>query len=66
MNQNIEICFILVFGYLILGCNHSVKNPDKGSIMFINENNNPIQATIVSTIELIDSCMTKEYNDTTP
>lgn len=60
MNLKIEICFIMLTGFIILGCKDSIKHPNKDTIINVSESNlTPI--TKDSTIELIDSCLTKDY-----
>lgn len=60
MNLKIEIYFVLLMGFIILGCKDNIKNLNKNSILKISKNNlTPI--TKDSTIELIDSCLTKDY-----
>ena len=60
MNLKIEIFFIVIIGYMILGCKDSKSNPVKDSNLCFKENK-IILSPKDSTLELIDSCMTKEY-----
>lgn len=60
MILKIEICYVILTGFIILGCKDNIKNPDKDTIINVSESNlTPI--TKDSTIELIDSCLTKDY-----
>ncbi|HLO53622.1 MAG TPA: hypothetical protein VK169_05000 [Saprospiraceae bacterium] len=61
MNLKIEIYFVTLIGFITLGCKDSIKNPIKDSNLYFNENKLAL-STEDSTLELIDSCLTKEYN----
>jgi hypothetical protein len=60
MNLKIEICIVMLAGYIILGCKDRIMNPNKNTTINVNQIN-LTPSTIDSTIELIDSCMNKDY-----